>query len=472
MKFPSRKNITFRLDAHIFNTMSHAFVINNFTVVFIQNHLFSSFLFSFSLPAIKASNNQAATEMSDDEYSNDGASVYSYQSDHATPESEEATTESIAEKFEDKLLQAIENASEKSQQTRTQALQVMIETFMHHCMYDFLDERRVTIMDIIEKSLKRGKGQEQALAAKMSALLLVQLQGDEEIAKTLSPLLQCTVQDNSASFDARAKSCLSLALLQFLSGEDDVGNTILLCQLFEGIFSGSFLKGDNTPSSAAADAASFHAAALSSWALMLTLIPPGDVVSLIQTKQILGSFKNLMGLLQSQHLDVRTTAGESIALLMECGRIHDEEFLEEYVEDLVEATKQLATDSQKFRAKRDRKQQRATFRDVLHYIEEEQLPDIAIQVGTGVTKETLMLDSWSIHHQYNCICNAMGSGMNIHLFDNEFLRDVFQMGARLDASQVKLKLTKGEKRAIQAASFKARTLTRGKNRDKRSAVVN
>lgn len=174
-----------------------------------------------------------------------------------------------------------------------------------------------------------------------------------------------------------------------------------------------------------------------------------------------------------QHLDVRMAAGESIALLLECGRAHDEEFLDEYLTELTEMTKQLATDSQKFRAKRDRKQQRATFRDVLHYVEEDMSPEITIQVGNGITKEQLLLDTWAIHHQYNCICNALGSGMNIHLLDNDFLRDVFQMGIKLDASQVAVKkLSKNEKRAIQAASFKARTISRGKNRDKRSAVVN
>lgn len=72
--------------------------------------------------------------------------MYSYQSDHGVAESPEELTDTGVEKFEDKLMQAIENASEKSQQTRTQALQVIAEILMHHCMFDFIDERRVTIM--------------------------------------------------------------------------------------------------------------------------------------------------------------------------------------------------------------------------------------------------------------------------------------------------------------------------------------
>lgn len=74
-------------------------------------------------------------------------------------------------------------------------------------------------------------------------------------------------------------------------------------------------------------------------------------------------------MLQSPHLDVRMVAGEMIALILECGRSHDASFLEEFYPDLIDATKQLATDSHKYRAKRDRKTQRATFRDVLRYLE-------------------------------------------------------------------------------------------------------
>jgi hypothetical protein len=297
---------------------------------------------NFSAANQIANNNNNNVE-SDDDFSNDGASVMSYQSDNvATPDVEEVE---LVDKYEDKLMQAIENASEKSQQTRTQALQVITDILLNHFISDFVHDRKVTLMDIIERSLKKGKGQEQCLAAKMAALLLVQLQGDEEVVKTLSPLLQHTVLDKSADKTARAKSCFSLALLSFL-GTDDIGDIIRLCQLLEGIFSKSYLKGDSSQSSATADDSVLHAAALSSWALLLTLIPSGDVVSLVQTNQILGGFKSLMGLLSSQHLEVRTTAGEAIAVLLETGRSHNEEFLDEYLDDLIEITKQLSTDSQ------------------------------------------------------------------------------------------------------------------------------
>ena len=62
-------------------------------------------------------------------------------------------------------------------------------------------------------------------------------------------------------------------------------------------------------------------------------------------------------------------AGDAIALAYELGRTHDEAFREEESAELCDKLRQLATDSHKYRAKKDRKQQRSSFRDILHFIE-------------------------------------------------------------------------------------------------------
>lgn len=361
---------------------------------------------------------------SDEEFM-DNASVYSTQSDNAGSV-DEATedTPNSSERYEEKLMIALENATEKSAQTRVQALESIGEVLMHCFMPDYVDDRKITILDVIEKAIRRGKGDEQAWGAKLATLLAMQLGGGELIAKSLSSFLLTTAQDKSVTFNARAKCCKALALLNFL-GNDDIGDIMQLMQHFEVMFSGSYLKGDLTPSAASADAAILHSAALSSWGLLLTLIPAGDFVTLMLSQKISPSIANLMGMLQSPHLEVRMTAGETIALVLECGRSHDDDFLEEDLPDLTEATKKLATDSNKFRAKRDRKTQRATFRDVLRYLEEDISPEINIRFGV---KESLILDNWALHHQYTTLCSAMGSGMNVHLAENDFLRDILQLG--------------------------------------------
>ena len=82
------------------------------------------------------------------------------------------------------------------------------------------------------------------------------------------------------------------------------------------------------------------------------------------------------------------------------------------------------------------------------------------------------MDTWAIHHQYSELCAVMGSGMSEHLAENDFIREVFQLGTKIvQAPGVPLnKQTKLERHLINAAAFKARTLSRSKNRDKRSAT--
>ncbi|KAI8043704.1 hypothetical protein M5D96_005042, partial [Drosophila gunungcola] len=384
----------------------------------------------------------------------DNVSVYSHVSEVA---SSEATDELANERFEEKFEKALEQATEKSAQTP------ICELLMHRYMPDFVEDRKMTLMDFVEKSIRRGKGQEQVWGARLAPLLVLQMGGDEGISKAMNQFLLNTVQDKSVGFDARAN---------FL-GCEDVGELVQLMQYFEAIFAGSYLRGDDkTPVSVTAEAGTLHAEALNAWGLLLTLIPSGDFVSLMTTGQnMFPSIKKFLGLLQSTHLDVRMAAGETIALILESGRDHDDDFLEEHIPELSEAVKQLATDSHKYRAKRDRKAQRATFRDVLRYLEEDISPEINIRFG----HESLTLDAWSIHHQYSALCTVMGPGMTSQLQENEFIRDIFQLGPRPTNTGIngnaKVKQSKLERHLVNAAAFKARSITRGKNRDKRSAVV-
>jgi len=62
--------------------------------------------------------------------------------------------------------------------------------------------------------------------------------------------------------------------------------------------------------------------------------------------------------------------------------------------------------------------------------------------------------------------------MNLHLAQNELVREIFGLGAPLlqdDAANLN-KVKKVERHHMNMVTFKARTLARGKNRDKRTAV--
>lgn len=129
-------------------------------------------------------------------------------------------------------------------------------------------------------------------------------------------------------------------------------------------------------------------------------------------------------------------------------------------------------------------------------IQEDITPEIQVRFG----KEILLLDTWSINIQYQKLCDIIGPGITTHLgnllifnhycciacynnkkltllfidilAENEFLRDILQLGPKLaHLNGVPLnKQTKLERHLVNAAAFKARTLSLRKNRDKRSAV--
>lgn len=81
------------------------------------------------------------------------------------------------------------------------------------------------------------------------------------------------------------------------------------------------------------------------------------------------SIANIIELLNSPHVDIRMACGEAIAVILERGRLSEESFLEEHLPNLIELTGVLSKDSQKHRGKKERKAQRATFRDVVRYLE-------------------------------------------------------------------------------------------------------
>lgn len=81
------------------------------------------------------------------------------------------------------------------------------------------------------------------------------------------------------------------------------------------------------------------------------------------------NLSQMSGLLDSPHLEVRMAAGEVVALMLERGRQYDDDYEWEASEQLIDKLRQLATDSHKYRAKKDRKTQRSSFRDILKYVE-------------------------------------------------------------------------------------------------------
>ena len=328
----------------------------------------------------------------------------------------------------------------------------------------------MTIMDIIERSIKKGKGEEQGVAATLSSVLATTLgPGDEHEAlfKDLSSLLITVLADASASASVRAKCASAIGLNLFIHGDARTTDGEVIESVMDTLatnFCGSCLKGNGqiqtnlTPAVTA-----MHASSLMAWSLLLTIQSTATVLRLAEK---LG--KKISELLESSDVDVRVAAGETIAILYEICRETDEDFELENHYDLIDKLKLLATDSQKFRAKKDRRIQKSSFRDILKAVEVGGVPSIIIKFA----RDRLFIDSWCRKRQYDSFCSVLGSGMNLHLAQNELLRDIFSLGSSVvDASGTGSKVSKFERHMENLAASKARKITRGRLRDKRADVI-
>ncbi|XP_014475390.1 PREDICTED: interferon-related developmental regulator 2 [Dinoponera quadriceps] len=376
------------------------------------------------------------------------------------------------EAFEEKLREAIDGLTQKSAKGRTICFNGIEKIFAIKYIPDFVEDRKMTIADAVERSLKKGRGDEQPTAARLSTLLCVQLgafESAEVVCRDLKSTLTFIASDNTASVHARAECCWALSMNQFLSG-NDADDTVEIMQLLSSIFSGSYLKGNGAIANISADTAALHAAAISSWTLLLTVMTSANIYNLLasdKTNSYMPSLNRLRELLESPHLDVRLSAGEALAVIFELGRDFSCDYEQDWALDLADILKELATDSNKYRAKKDRKQQRANFRDILRYIEEDIVPEMHVRFG----QETLYLEGWCARTQYNACCRLLGPGINIHLAENQLLREIFHLGNKVLPIPSSQKTSKLERTLMNAAAFKARTIQRNKNRDKRSAAM-
>ncbi|KAJ0179676.1 hypothetical protein K1T71_004267 [Dendrolimus kikuchii] len=401
---------------------------------------------------------------------NDNCSETSAQSDLKSNH-EEAENE-IQEKLEEKVLEIIDALNARANAARAAAFVSLRGALQRRYLAGVLSSQRVTLADHLCKALRRGRDGERKAAAAVAPLLALQIgeEGTEEFVREVRPALAATAVDKSASLDTRTECCSSLAVLCYLL-EEDVTEILEIMRMYETIFSGSYLKGDGSVkvSGAVVDEGQWHAAALDGWALLLPLLAPRHAASVLQ--QHAPSFAKLAELLEACSLEVRMAAGGAMAVAYE--RVTEEgeaeaEAAAAQVAAALPRLEQLSRDSHKYRAKRDRKLQRATFRDILKFFEEEEVPSLRVRVGA----EAVWCESWARAGAYGALAAALGAGLQALAPHSAPLRAALGLGAAAPPPPAPRRRADKLQRHLQnSAACKARTVARAKNRDKRSAAL-
>jgi len=291
--------------------------------------------------------------------------------------------------FEEKMKEAMDMASQKSSNGRVNALKNLCRGFLRKIVPDFVEERRATLTDLIEKALKRGKEDEQRAASILACLVCVQLglsDDAEALFAELRPTITVQMLIETGPQRSRADMAMALGLLAFLQCPQEDTSAVMsdLEQVFRAKSSGAELQAE----------------ALSSWSLLSTFTTAHTANQILNGPLCVYMVKCL----DSTDVDLRIAAGEALALLVEA--TEDEDGVGASLGgDVEEKIRALATDSNKYRSKKDRKEQRSTFRDVLKTIEGDgECPVYAVKsVRANECTEKLVLDSWRAKKHYDAL---------------------------------------------------------------------
>ncbi|KAJ6667733.1 hypothetical protein lerEdw1_016054 [Lerista edwardsae] len=346
------------------------------------------------------------------------------------------------EEVEEKLKECIDNVMDKSAKTRQVALESLRLAFSSKMLFDFLLERRLTVTDSLEKCLKKGKGEEQSLAAAVLTLLCLQMGSGpegEEVFRSLKPLLITILTDSSASPIARQSCATALGMCCYVAAAD-MEDLISCLACLEGIFGASCNKETSSePSHPSPLLQVLHCNALQSWSLLLTICPSTQIKKILDK-----NFCQQMGAPNKERVTHDGATGSKLHIASFFPPAIWEDFFYEDADLLCTKLKALATDSNKYRAKTDRRKQRSIFRDVLHFIENGECHEETIKFGL----ECMYVDSWARRRSYNAFKETLGSGVRHHLQNNELLREIFELGPPLvlDAAAIKAsKISRFEK---------------------------
>lgn len=365
--------------------------------------------------------------------------------------------------FEDKLSEVLELASGKAAKERTKAFDNLRKAFSKKYIPWYLEDRRMTVSDTIERGLKRGKVDEQIAAASLVGVFCAQIgssEGDVETYSALKSALTPLMLDPTADPRTRGQVAFALGIASFILGQvEEFGGPL---EDFEKVFSGSYKGGTkHSPETLA-----MHTSALASWTLLMSMMSPMKCYKTLESH-----IANFLELLSSPDVDLRIAVGEAIVVLFE--NAVDNEGLEDEAFDIVSeavvAMKELAKDSHKYRSKKDKKEQKSSFRDIIHYIDDNDEFYEKISFGRG---ESLEIDNWAQKKQFDALRKALGSGINVQLAQNPLLRDIFQLGAVVvEFDKEEMRNAKKQHIKIAKQSNMMKDMARGKNRDKKRAAM-
>lgn len=345
-------------------------------------------------------------------------------------DSDETDNEHDIVSLVDSFADQVENAQDKKIETRLRAIDNLLFVLNKNYIPDRVSKFKSSLFDIIDKNLKRTH--EEALrVCSLLSLISVQLGIDteNEICDIIG-LMRNICADESVNEMVRSSCAQAIGLCIYLSVESAVHRLECL-QTLKNVWSGMKTTGTT--------GTTLFSSALYSWTLLLERFDPGFISIQIEQMQ-----PRICMYLESQTVEARISAGEALAILHEIAVnniSNDFHFRNEpYLKQLLN---EMAVDSSKYRAKRDKKLQKLTFRQIADVICNKNYPHMTVHFNK---REKLEIESCHTKLLYDSLCQLLRSDLNNHLTKNEVLRELFDLGDVIEnADKEPTKLTKAQK---------------------------
>lgn len=339
-----------------------------------------------------------------------------------------------------------------------------------------LDSRQEEIRTACFYGLRNGAAAEQYAACRVLEVTSVVLGGDQDdYYESIEKILRRVVMTHvNRATPVRVAALRAMSLTNVICGTDqETAEALLdLCEQVAGVE----YRGQQVPES-------LRAAALDCWALIGSTIPDWHLAG--KDDFMIGRGLAILGLLkdalESSNIELRAASGECLCLIhearMELGisgndgeNTTERQFRrgswegtdwEVLMDEVRQRIAELATESGYHLSKKVKKQQRATFREFVGTIVDDEAPEEIVSFRGG----NITLNTWKEIVQLNFIRHCLQGGFQIQLLTNETLQAIFGADGQLlnamgNMSQLEKRLVMSKTSEASKASDKELTRQR------------
>lgn len=301
---------------------------------------------------------------------------------------------------EDEIDKIIEELTIRRTTTRVAALEKLTTHLLQYLAPEDVSD---SFMGNVLGCLRKPSEDEAVLGSRILAIMATIFGCNEGFFQRSKHVLEPLIK-TARNLKIKCSAIYALGLIGFLCSIEKEDHEELL-ELFETFFNIK-IYGD------------ICKAALESWGLVVSSLPDEMLASDLLLERLIPKF---LSLLDHKDVEVRSSAGENVALLHEsaqncgvplpCGQQIVDRFLE------------MTKDSSKRNSKKDRKTQRVVFRDVYSTLANGETPHVSFLLKGKV----LDIRSWKSVKQFEAVKECLQTGLQNHLKYNNMLRAMLDL---------------------------------------------